>query len=147
MLKKFLVGAALAGLSLGMGCTGWNGQRAHEAQVKRVVLEGNNFKVAKSKLQASASCQYLFPTRGIALPLVGSLIAPGGIALSDPNLYELTFKKLREQAALEGKSAQIHNITEEVTLVDYIVIGDLKLTLTADVIEFTGEYVDYKRRP
>lgn len=146
MLQKLLVGAMLTGLSLAVGCTGWAGHRTGEIQVKRVVLEGKNFKVAKSGIQSQASCAYLFPTGGITLPILGPVIPAGGIALGDPNLYEQAFKKLREQAACEGRSAQIHNLTEEVTLTSYIVIGDLKVTLTGDVIEFTDEYVNYKNR-
>jgi hypothetical protein len=149
MFRKLLAGALLTCLTLAAGCTMWNGQRTGEFQVKRIVLEGKNFKIAKSKIQASAACQYLFPSSGVAIgtpagPL--QIIPPGGIALGDPNLYEQAYRKLREQAALEGKSAQIHNVTEEVTLTDYLVIGDLKVTLTADVIEFTDEYVNYRSR-
>jgi hypothetical protein len=145
MKRTILVGALLAGLFVGAGCTAWNGQREGEFQVKHLTLEANNFKVLKSKIQASASCSYLFPHE--AMVIMGMPLLPaGGIALGNPELYETAYKKLREQAALEGKSAQIFNVTEEVTMTSYIVIGDIKLTLTADVIEFTGEYVDYASR-
>jgi hypothetical protein len=150
MVRSFLAATLVACLAtFAVGCTGWNGQRTQEAQVKSVVLEGKNFRIMKSKVQASAACSYLFPSKGIAIPIAGAaiqLLPPGGIALGDPNLYEQAYRSLREQAALEGKSAQLHNVTEEVTLTDYLVIGDLKITLTADVIEFTDEYRSYATR-
>lgn len=137
MKRSFLVGALLAGLALS-GCTAWAGHKEGEVQMKNIKIQRNNFKIAKSKLQASASCQYLFPHG--ALGLMGITLAPaGGIALGNPELFEQAYKKLREQAAMEGKSAQLFNVCEEVTLTSYIIIGDMKLTLTADVIEFTGE--------
>jgi len=145
MKRSFLVGALLFGLALS-GCTSWEGHKEGEVQLKLIKIQRNNFKVAKSKLQASASCQYLFPgmftmIKGL-MPTFGAHRPTGvgdGIALGNPELYEQAYKKLREQAAMEGKSAQLFNVCEEVTLTSYIIIGDYKLTLTADVIEFTGE--------
>ena len=146
MLRTILAGLLLSALTLSVGCTSWNGQRTSEYQLKRIVLEGKNFRIKKSKIQASASCQYLFPFSGVAVAGI-PLVPPGGIALGDPALYEQAYRKLREQAALEGKAAQIHNVTEEVTLTSYLnIIGDLKVMLTADVIEFTDEYVNYRSR-
>ncbi len=140
MKRSLLTGALLIGLALGAGCTSWSGKREGEFQYKHLALQGANFKVAKSKIQASASAAYLFPFKGLTLP--GGLISipAGGIALDDPALYEQAYRKLREQAALEGKSAQIYNVTEELTVTSYIVIGDIKLTLTADVIEYVGPF-------
>lgn len=154
----------LAGLlMLAQGCTGHAGLREPDHITKRLVFEANNFRVAKSKLQASHTCGYLFPNAaaqglaasvagrsGAAPSLIGGIlgsVSPGGIALGNPELYEQTYAKLREQAALEGKAAQLYNITEEITVVSYLgIYGTIKLTVTADVIEFTDEYVDYKNR-
>ena len=87
---------------------------------------------------------------GAAPSLIGGIlgsVSPGGIALGNPELYEQTYAKLREQAALEGKAAQLYNITEEITVVSYLgIYGTIKLTVTADVVEFTDEYVDYRNR-
>jgi len=138
MNRSYMVGALLAGLALSSGCTAWAGHKEAEVQVKTIKINKNNFRIAKSKLQASASCQYLFPHGPLGL-LGITLIGGGGIALGNPELYEQAYKKLRTDAAMEGKSMQLFNVCEEVTLTSYIVIGDMKLTLTADVIEFTGE--------
>jgi len=138
MKSSFMVGALLAGLALSSGCTSWAGHKEGEAQTKMIKIQRNNFKVAKSKLMASASCSYLFPHGAFGVgPIV--LMPAGGIAMGNPELYEQAYKKLREQAAMEGKAQQLFNVCEETTLSSYIVIGDYKLTLTADVIEFTGE--------
>jgi len=139
MKRSLLVGALLVGAALGSGCTSWAGKREMEAQHKNISLTGPNFRVVKSKIQASASCSYLFPMP--ALTVLGiQLTGAGGIALGNPELYEQAYRKLREQAAMEGKAAQLMNICEENTLTSYIVIGDLKLTLTADVVEFVDKY-------
>ena len=74
------------------------------------------------------------------------IIPGGGIALGDPELYKKAYEQLRAQAAMKGKSAQILNVTEERTVRGFLFIGDLTLTLTADVIEFTDEYKDYRQR-
>jgi len=138
MKSSFMVGALLAGLALSSGCTSWGGNKEGEAQSKMIKINRNNFKVAKSKLMASASCSYLFPHGALGFgPII--LMPAGGIAMGNPELYEQAYKKLREQAAMEGKAQQLFNVCEELTLSSYIVIGDYKLTLTADVIEFTGE--------
>jgi len=146
MKQKLMVGALLAGLALS-GCTSWSGHKEAEAQWKTIKINKNNFKIAKSKLQASASCSYVFPgfmTRiGGLLPNFGGKLADvgigDGIALGNPELYEQAYAKLRADAQMQGKSQQLFNVTEEVTLTSFIVIGDYKLTLTADVIEFTGD--------
>lgn len=145
MLRKLLCGALLAGVATFAGCTSWVGHHEVEWQTKNIVLAANNWHVLKSNLKASASCSYLFP-HGLLAVMGVELLPAGGIALGNPELYEQAYKKLRADAALEGKSAQLYNVTEETTLASYIVIGDLKLTLTADVIEFTGEYVQYATR-
>jgi hypothetical protein len=161
-----------ASASLVSGCTTWNGRRSGELQIVRVGIEAKNFRVVKSKIQASASCQYLFPDIGgifaqgafsylknkltggeealqAANALGGGPIRAvgGGFAMGDPNLYEQCMKKLREQAELDGKACILNNIVQEDTTTSYIVIGDRKLTLTADVVEFLGDYVDYAQRP
>jgi len=145
MKSSFMVGALLAGLALSSGCTSWSGHKEAESQTKMIKINRNNFKIAKSKLMASASCSYLFPgfmtgIKGL-IPLGPAALGGmgDGIALGNPDLYEAAYKKLREQAAMEGKAQQLFNVCEETTLTSYLVIGDYKLTLTADVIEFTGE--------
>ncbi len=168
MCRDVVFGAFLASLTLAVGCTTWSGHRGGELQVVRVGIEAKNFRILKSKIQASASCQYVFPDVGeifaigffqylsgklgsqgsAEVALRGGPIQAvgGGIALGDPNLYEQVFKKLREQAEHVGKSAVLYNIVQEDTTTSYIVVGDRKLTLTADVIEFTDEYVSYATR-
>lgn len=144
MKRSLLVGALLVGFALTSGCTTWSGKREMELQSKNIDLAGPNYKILKSKIQASASCSYLFPHGPMGL-LGIELLPGGGIALGNPELYEQAYRKLREQAAMEGKAAQLVNICEENTLTSYVVIGDWKLTLTADVIEFTGPYPHYPK--
>jgi len=147
MKQSLMVGALLAGLALSTGCTAWSGHKEMEGQFKEIKINKNNFKVAKAKVSASASCSYLFPGFGSMIGGLTSMLGGGareigigdGIALGDPQLYARAYKDLRAGAAMDGKAQQLFNVTEEVTLLSYIVIGDYKLTLTADVIEFTGE--------
>jgi len=135
----------VAPLLLSWGCTTWRGHGIPECQTKKIVLEGDNFKINKSTIQASASCAYLFPFAGLRIMGI-DIIPGGGIALGDPELYKKAYEQLRAQAAMKGKSAQILNVTEERTVRGFLFIGDLTLTLTADVIEFTDEYKDYRQR-
>jgi len=150
----------LAGLvSLSSGCTTWNGKRAGEAQVVRIGLEAKNFKILRSSIQGQASCQYLFPGFVPLIAKVGGLLGggaaqgaqiaqqtavAGGIALGQPDLYNRAYAELRKKAELVGKSAHIFNVIQEDVLTNYIVVGDEKLIITADVILFTDPYIDYK---
>lgn len=142
------------------GCTTWSGKKAGEMQVVKIDLEAKNFSILRSAIQGSASCQYLFPRLGrfIAMGPMSAFMNQGaalggpqqafagGIALGQPDLYARAFADLRKKADLVGKSAHLYNVVQEDVLTDYIVIGDAKLTLTADVISFTDAYVDYARR-
>src|SRR5687767_1640379 len=58
---------------LASGCTTWTGRRSGELQIVRVGIESKNFRVVKSKIQATASCQYLFPD-------IGNIFAQGAIS-------------------------------------------------------------------
>ena len=151
----YLSAVALAAVvSLTSGCTAWTGKRAGESQMVTITMDNKNFKVLRSGIQGQASCQYLFPRLGkiMALGPVSLLLGQsaavggpqiavgGGIALGSPDLYSRAFGELRKKAELVGKSAHLYNIVQEDLLTDYIVIGDQKLTLTADVIQFTDTY-------
>jgi hypothetical protein len=150
----YLSAVALAAVvSLTSGCTSWTGKRASETQTVTITMDNKNFKVLRSGIQGQASCQYLFPRLGKLMAgglggILGQSAAVGGptiaigggIALGDPMLYTKAFGEIRKKAELVGKSAHLYNIVQEDLLTDYIVIGDQKLTLTADVILFTDVY-------
>jgi hypothetical protein len=151
----YLSAIALAAMvSLTSGCTSWTGKRAGESQQVTITMDNKNFKVLRSGIQGQASCQYLFPRIGLLVAqgpvatLIGRSVAVGGpavavgggIVLGDPMLYSKAFGELRKKAELVGKSAHLYNIVQEDLLTDNIVIGDQKLTLTADVIQFTDIY-------
>jgi hypothetical protein len=131
---------ALLLLPLLVGCTTWMGRNESEDQTKRVTVESNNFKIVKTNLQSEATCPYIFPF------LAPGLLGMGGIALGDTALYANAYDDLRASAQLKG-AQQLYNVVEEIYVKPhFLVYGEITLKLTADVIEFTGEYKDYEAR-
>ena len=73
-MKRILAGLCLLASLGAAGCTTWNGSRQAEYQVKKLLLEGNNYRILKSGLQAAASCKYVFPSAGLSV--AGITIVP-----------------------------------------------------------------------
>lgn len=151
MERKFIVSVAVlcALVLLSAGCTSHMGRYTREGINERVVLEANNFQIAASGVQASASCAYIFYHDALDLPFIGTIMPRGGIALGEPDLYEQAMANLHAAYAqgIEGQPAMFHNIQEEWTVAGLPPLyGEVTLTLTADVLKFTGDYVDYGTR-
>lgn len=99
-------------------------------------MEAGNFKVSRLGIQGSASVGMLFN------------IGRTGIALGSTDLLKACMEQLHSHYPMIGKSAFLHNIN-----VEYVTVGipmiykKHMLTVTADVVEFTEPYIDYKNRP
>jgi hypothetical protein len=142
MIRALRFGA-LAGLLFAAGCTSWSGYSEPEDMVKRFSFEANNFKITKTDLKGHSSCAYIFPFLSVGA------FGMGGIALGSTDLYAQAYKELRANAQpfIEGKSAQLHNVVQEISInPNFYFYGVIHVNLAADVVEFTGEYVDYKTR-
>ena len=58
--------------------------------------------------------------------------------LGKPNLHEQVMRDLHSHHDLQGKPQILHNFLEEYTLANYLgLFAILKLTISAEVIEFT----------
>lgn len=166
-MKCSLFCMALAAFVLGaVGCTSHQPMATfQEHSFVRVDFEANNFKVIASGLQAEASSRYalygLSDMFGLYGEMFTNLFNPSaarefaearqgmrGIALDDPAVLEKAMKQLREKAKMTGKSAVLHNVHTEWVTKGYVgLYGTRTVYITADVVEFTGDYVDYKTRP
>ena len=142
MIQALRIGA-FAGLLFATGCTSWTGYSEPELMVKRFSFEANNFKIVKSDLKAESSCAYIFPFLSVGA------FGVGGIALGSTDLYAQAYQSLRQKAQpfTDGKPAQLHNVVQEISInPNFYVYGVVHVNLAADVVEFTGEYVDYHNR-
>ena len=168
-MNKCVVGVLALGAMLApVGCTSYRPVSSFkENSIVRVDLEGNNFRVIASGIQASASTPYLLYgpgqiwrayQQGMASffrPMAAQQLAAtgvlqqtiSGIVLGDPALLEKAMADLSEKANMVGKSAFLHNInTEWVTKGYFGIYGIRSVYITADIVEFTDEYLDYKPR-
>ena len=122
------------------GCTSYRPQHFWEVSKTTVQLEANNYKVDKLGVQATAGCPYLFG--------LGTSIFSIGIPMYDTSLLERAMADLHRRAQVKGKPAFLHNINVEWTVRGIpLLLINKRVTVTADVYEFTGEYVDYRQRP
>jgi hypothetical protein len=83
-------------------------------------LNRNNFRVIENGVRGSASCSYLLS----AIPL-GSM-----------DLYGMAMNQIRRKANAQGKAIAIVNVTRDISYISYIIVSEVTLTLTADIIEF-----------
>lgn len=116
------------------------GQRESEAITKEMAFTTSNFRIVKTDVQGTASCPYLFYFTA-PHPMIAQILGFGnaGIALGNPDLYEQAMASLHEGHPIFEKSQQFHNVVEEWDVTSYFgVYAIVKLTLTADVVEFTG---------
>lgn len=121
------------------GCTAYNPQSHFEVSKVKAEFEGKNFVVSKVGVQGSASAPFLFGS--------GQGPCALGIMLADDDIQRRAMTDLVSQADLKGKPAFFHNVNTEWTTVGIpFLYVDHRLTVTADVVEFTDEYVDYKSR-
>ena len=131
---------AMVGISgLLAGCTTYRPQCFWEVSKTKTVLEANNYEVKKLGVQATGSCPYLF--------VLSTKIGSVGIPLGDTAILKKAMIDFHRQAQMLGKSAFLHNINVEWTVRGIPGIAMVKrVTITADVYEFTGEYIDYRTR-
>jgi len=132
--------AALLVASL-TGCCTYKHQSFWEVTKMKAELESNNFVVRKLGVQGTESCPFLF---GIG----GNLSFPvSGIPLGDPRLLKNAMMDFHRKADLKDKPAFLHNINVEWTkrgVPCFFLVR--RVTITADVVEFTDEYLDYKSK-
>lgn len=121
------------------GCASYNPQSFHETTTTGTNLSQNNYKVAQLGVQASAKVGYFLPI-GIGDTMIG-------IPLGRTDLLQQAMQKVHQKCNLEGRSAVLHNINIEWDTARFLVLGGTRrVTITADVIEFTDEWVDYGSR-
>ena len=136
------VGVACIALVAAMssGCMTYAPQYFWEVSKNKVILEANNYKVDKLGVQAKGTCAYLFGVNG-------SIFAAGIPLSTDTAILKKAMQDLHQQANVKGKAAFLHNINVEWTVSGVPMFLIFKtVTVTADVYEFTGEYVDYRAR-
>ena len=120
-------------------CTSYYPQSFNETTIALTDLSQNNYKVVQLGVQASAETSYFLPI-GIGDTMIG-------IPLRSTDLLEQAMAKIHQKCNLQGRSAVLHNInTEWDTTRVFFFKGSRRVTITADVIEFTGEWVDYGTR-
>ena len=121
------------------GCTTYRPQYFWEVSKTKTVLEANNYKLAKLGVQADDGCAYLFG--------FSTRIGAVGIPLDSTAILKNAMMEFHQRAGMVGKPAFLHNINVEWTVrgVPFLMMVK-RVTITADVYEFTGEYVDYRTR-
>lgn len=136
-LGRMMLVTLLGGLMA--GCGTYQPQSFWEVSQTKVDLEAKNFKLRRQGAQGSAVTPYLF-----GIPLGNGIV---GIPLFRQDLQARAMKELHK--TWDGKgSCFLHNINVEWSDygVPFIFVWH-ENTITADIYEFTGEYLDYKQRP
>jgi hypothetical protein len=120
-IKKWIV--ASLGLLLLSGCGGSLGQM-NQSTGTQVQLSSNNYKVIKAGAKGESS----------GFNLLGFIpIASPNFADAKANLYINAGKNL------EGKSVALANQTEDRSFLYLILFSIPKVTITADIVEFTDD--------
>lgn len=117
--------SALALLALvilvGAGCSSYTGLYPIPNAHGEIVLHENDFKTVKTHAKGHAECAYIF-----------------GIPLGQPEIKSRALAEVRDQAVLDGRPAHLVNFTEDDTTFSILGVYKVeKVTITADVIEFT----------
>ena len=121
------------------GCTTYRPQSFWEVAKVKTVLAADNYQVEKLGVRGRAACPYLF---GVDTSM-GSM----GIPLGDTALLKRAMEDFHRQARMVGRPAFLHNINVEWTGRGIpLLLVTKRVTITADVYCFTGEYVDYATR-
>ena len=125
-LMNALITAGVLALS---GCATNEEHRPAEGYVTRVDQNRNNFRVIKACAKGESS--------GFSLLGILQFVSPS---------YTEAKEKMYASAGghLEGKAVTLVNQTEEYSSIYLILFSIPKLTLTADVIEYTDDPVDKK---
>lgn len=118
------------------GCAVYSPQSFWETTVSTADLSQRNFKVRKLGAQGTSSTPYLF-----GIPMGASI---AGIPLYRQDIQSRSMKDLHENWDGKG-SCFLHNINVEWS--NYGLPGIFIIhqnTITADIYEFDGEYMNYK---
>ncbi len=119
-MRRLFAVCALTALLAEVGCVSYAGQYPAPNAVTEIVLKENDFKTVKTHLKGTAICRYFF----------------GLIPLSDPSIYSLALAQIRDQAAMDGRSVQLVNFSEDRVETNYVVLRDAEVTITCDLIEY-----------
>ena len=118
-VKIISIAAAIAALS---GCASI-GNFKGQATNTQVNLSSNNYKVVKTEIKGQSSGFFLLGLIPFKSPTHHEAKA---------NLYQNISK------SLEGRSVAFANQTEDISSMYFILFSIPKITVTADLIEFTG---------
>jgi hypothetical protein len=119
-MARTLLAVALLVL-IGAGCASYMPTYATPAMHVGIETTENDFKVAATHLKGTAECTYLF----------------GGIPMGDPQIVSKALGQIRDQAQMEGRPVALVNYTEDRTAWSVFFIKRDKVTITADLIEYT----------
>lgn len=120
MRRIMLLVAVLALFSVASGCASYAGTHPVPVGYTEIVLKENDFKTVQTHLKGSADCAYIF-----------------NIPLGDTNVLSKALGQIRDSAAMEGKPAMLVNFTKDETIFSILFYKKHKVTLTADMIEYT----------
>ena len=102
------------------GCAGSMGSYSpcNDTQVQ---LSEANYRIIQSGVTGESQCWYFL-----------SLIPAG-----NTELYKMAMDNLRSKIKVKDKSIAIVNVTQDLTIYNYILMSGQRLTITADIVEFT----------
>ena len=141
MLSKISVVAVLLALLTVTGCNKDKSVKSNLGKTKtEIILKPGEFKFVKT-VHGEASSSFLFWLD--FSPILVSLNQPPvpviSFRLGSPDVYTRAMRDLYSQYDLQGKPQILHNFLEEWTLANYLGLYAVqKLTISAEVIEFTG---------
>jgi hypothetical protein len=113
----FLAFAALAS----PGCISYVNRAPMPEYEHQIVLRENDFQIDKTNLRSSHECWFLF----------------GVIPLGEPDTMSQCVTEVRAAAMMDGKPAQLVNVTKDDVLTNFLVVTRQTLTITADSVVYT----------
>ena len=141
MIRKIWLTAFMLCVFIASGCSKDQSVKSDLGKSKtEIILRPGEFRVVKT-IQGEASSSYLFwlDFSPILRSFSQSPVPVIAFQLGSPNLHERAMRDLYSQHDLQGKPQILHNFLEEYTLANYLgLYAVIKLSISAEVIEFTG---------
>ena len=103
------------------GCISYVNRAPLPEYEHNIVLRENDFKIDKTNLRSSYECFFLF----------------GVIPLGDPDILSRCITDIRTEAEMDGKAAQLVNVTKDDVKTHFIIVTRQEMTVTSDSVIFT----------
>jgi hypothetical protein len=103
------------------GCISYVNRSALPQYEHNIVLRENDFQIDKTNLRASHECWFLF----------------GVIPLGDPDTLSQCMTEVRAAAQMDGKPAQLVNVTKDDVLTNFLVVTRQTITVSSDSVVYT----------